>query len=194
MATAAQIALAAKRAADPSYQRALAAATKKGSTESISKLAGLGVTTQSVAAVSKAAPVAQIIDKTLTSRGSTMGAGSTYEVIDAALGGILPGGVKLNPGTTAAVAGAARFGLPAAGLALLATNYSSVDKLLGGVLPGGVAGADYKLGGRYVGKKKIRRYDYFNMKALRRADKRIDGFIKHSKKYISSTGYKIVRR
>lgn len=47
---------------------------------------------------------------------------------------------------------------------------------------------------KQFGRKKYRRMDYGNVKALRRADRRIDGFVKVARKALKHTNYKVVSK
>lgn len=90
----------------------------------------------------------------------------TYNELDAILGGILPGGTEPN---------------------------ATVTAILGGLAGAGIVGGATALLGS-TGKKKIRHYDYTNLKALKRSTKRIDGFRKVATKALHHTGYKIAKR
>jgi len=112
----------------------------------------------------------------------TMGSGSTFDLIPGtevddkiinALKGIATGSNLAKLGVAGAVAGSLYAG-------------EQIAESLG------VRGGAGFIGARP--KKKIKHYDYTNMKALKRADKRIHGFVKVARKPISSIGYKIVKR
>jgi len=56
-------------------------------------------------------------------------------------------------------------------------------------IPGGKTGL--QIGG---GRRKYRRMQYTNMKALRRSERRIDGFVKEVKKSLKHTNYQLVTK
>ena len=188
MVTAIQAKVAAQRLSDPSVQRALANRAKAG----IKSTAGLGIDSSKITSVSSALKASVAVSSAaqpiaiaakILNTGETMGAGSTYDKIDAMLGGLLPGGVSPTPQATST---ALKLAGATAGAALAYGAYTAADKyLFDGKLP---------LGSQAMKRKKVKHYNYTNMKALKRADKRIDGFIKLSRKVVNSVGYKIVRK
>ena len=87
------------------------------------------------------------------------------------------------------------------------TALSVGSKLLGGgkakaapqprTLPPAPRGTEIGMtpyGTPYVKRKKRRRMDYGNIKALRRADRRLDGFVGVARKALKHTNYKVVSR
>lgn len=178
MVTAIQAKVAAQRAADPSYQRAAANAAAKGDTAAAAHIAVLTQPTAQaqteIFTIDKVLPQSINPQRTQVNKKMDILPGTDIdERIINAIKGIGTAGTLSKLGTAGLVAG---------------TLYAG-EQIAESV---GVRGGAGFIGARP--RKAVRHYNYFNMRALRRADKRIDGFIKHSRKYISSTGYKIVRR
>lgn len=117
-----------------------------------------------------------------SSGGSSKMADSTYDKIDQLVGGLLPGGTSPTPAATSTALKAAGL---TAGAALAYGAYTAADAaFFGGKLP---------LGSQLKTKKTYRRIDYGNVKALKRSERRMTGFIKTYKKHAGILGYHVKR-
>lgn len=122
------------------------------------------------------APTTQVGKENQLSGGVRMANDDVYTKIDSLLGGILPNGAPVSAGTE-------KF----------------LNSALNGI-PGGKLGLDAylgltnKKGSSSIGGRRYRRQDYGNIKALKRADRRIGGFIKTYRKVASSVGYTVKRK
>jgi len=186
----AQAAVAAERSKDTSYIRAAANASKSGDTKALEVIKAQ---TTDIIGVSAGAAITQAITKptqTLTAlkqAEENKMPGSTYDKLDAALGGWLPGGSTAPSALSQSIAlkAAGATGAVAAGYGI----YTLADQMLfNGSLPLGAANQSTGA------KKKYRRMNYDNPKALGRSERRLKGFLKHYKSHVSALGYTVSRR
>jgi len=125
--------------------------------------------------------------------GDYYGAGGFFSSIGGALRGAVSGFVSSGFNPIGALTGGARGALggqsPTGGVPVLrAPGLRAAGARL---IPGG--GTGLVIPGASGGRKR-RRMQYTNMKALRRANRRTDGFVREVKKSLKHTNYKLVSK
>ena len=131
---------------------------------------------------------------------SYYGVGDYYRAGDpgflSSLGGAITGAVGgfLTGGPIGAISGAVRSftGTPQAPQAAPVIRTPGIAGMVQRMAPGGATG--YQVGPDGQLRKKRRRMNYANSKALTRANRRVDGFVRLAKRSLKHTNYKIVSK